>query len=175
MEVKEISIESISCREDWDLKLREDLMQVYKIADSIKEYGQLVPIICWKLENSENLQLLSGATILQALKRLGRQTVSAIIVKANNEEDALKIWCALNLNQRPINYIELAKKIKAYPGIKKAIANQTVMLQEEIDSLERILDFDWSCFAKAKAQAEGPNMFGGLFDETENGTSQNQS
>ena len=90
MEVKEISIESISCREDWDLKLREDLMQVYKIADSIKEYGQLVPIICWKLENSENLQLLSGATILQALKRLGRQTVSAIIVKANNEEDALK-------------------------------------------------------------------------------------
>ena len=165
MEIKEVALESIHIRPDWDLKLREDLMQVYKIADSIKEYGQLVPLVCWKMSPSGELYLLSGTTIYEALRRLGKTTACITIANALTEQDALKIWSALNLNQRPINYIELAKKIKAYPEIKKAMANQTVMLQEEIDTLEKILDFDWSCFAKAKEQAEGPDMFGGLFNE----------
>lgn len=174
MEIKEVAIESIHIHPDWDLKLREDLMQVYKIADSIKEYGQLVPIVCWKMSPTGELYLLSGATIYEALRRLARPTAYITIANAFTEQDALKIWSALNLNERPINYIELAKKIKAYPEIKKAMAKQTVLLQEEIDNLEKILDFDWSCFAKAKEQAEGPNMFGGLFDETENATQENQ-
>lgn len=167
MEIKEVAIESIHIRPDWDLKLRKDLMQVYKIADSIKEYGQLVPIVCWRMSPTGELQLLSGATIYEALRRLGKKTAFITIANAFTEQDALKIWSALNFNNRPINYIEVAKKIKAYPEIKKAIANQTILLQEEVDSLEKILDFDWSCFAKAKEQLEGPDMFGGLFDENQ--------
>lgn len=167
MEIKEVALESIHIRPDWDLKLREDLMQIYKIADSIKEYGQLVPIVCWKMVPSQELQLLSGATIYEALRRLGRKTAFITVANAMNEQDALKIWSALNLNERPINYIEFSKKVKQYPEIKRAIAKQTVMLQEEIDSIENLLDFDWSCFAKAKERTEGPDMFGGLFDGTD--------
>lgn len=161
MEIKEDFLSSIYCKPE-DLKLTEDTMQVWKLADSIKEYGQLVPIICYRTAEQGNLILIDGSLIIRALQYLGKNTGLVLDVGVKTEEEALRIWCALNLNQRPINYIELAKKIRAYPEIKKSLAKQTVLLQEEIDTLERILDFDWSCFAKAKAQADGPDLFGGL-------------
>lgn len=161
MELKEDFLNSIYCKPE-DLKLTEDTMQVWKLADSIKEYGQLIPIICYRIAPEGNLRLIDGRLIIQALKHLGRNTGMILDLGPKTEEEALKIWCALNLNQRPINYIELAKKIREYPEIKKAMANQTTLLQEEIETLEKILDFDWSCFAKAKAQVDGPDLFGGL-------------
>lgn len=161
MEIKEDFLTSIYCKPE-DLKLTEDSMQCWKIADSIKEYGQLVPIICYRKAEQGNLVLLDGSLIVKALQYLGKNTGLILDLGVKTDEEALKIWCALNLNQRPINYIELAKKIREYPEIKKALAKQTVLLQEEIETLEKILDFDWSCFAKAKAQAEGPDLFGGL-------------
>ena len=163
MEIKEDFLSSIFCKPE-DMKLTEDSMQVWKIADSIKEYGQLVPIICYRISEQGNLILIDGSLIIRALEKLGKNTGLILDVGVKTEEEALKIWCALNLNQRPINYIELAKKIRAYPEIKKSLAKQTVLLQEEIETLEKILDFDWSCFAKAKAQVEGPDLFGGLDD-----------
>ena len=162
MEIKEVAIESVHCKSGWGLKLREDLMQVYKLADSIREWGQMMPVICWEREGE--WELVSGATILAAMKILGKKTVYIYVSGAKNEQEALKIWAVLNLNYRPINYIEFAKKIKQYPEIKRALANQTILLKEEIESLEKLLDFDWGCFEKAKEQAEGPDMFGGLFD-----------
>ena len=163
MEIREEFLNFIYCKPE-DLKITEDSMQVWKLADSIKEYGQLVPIICYRIAEQGNLILIDGGLIIRALKYLGRNTGFILDVGVKTEQEAMQIWCALNLNQRPINYIELAKKIKAYPEIKKAMAKQTTLLQEEIETLEKILDFDWSCFAKAKEQAQGPDMFGGLFD-----------
>lgn len=159
MEIKELNISEIN-NPYWELKLRADNMYPYLLAESIKENGQLIPVVVWKKE--EAYCLLKGQTILRALSLLGQDKCVCAVSNATNEEDALKIWCALNLNSRAINYIEVAKKIKQYPSIKKAMEKQTIMLQEEINNLERILDFDWSCFAKAKEQANGPDLFGGL-------------
>lgn len=164
MEIKEVDLNQLRIF-GTDLKLSEDSMQIWKIADSIKEYGQLVPIICYQIYGEDYLFILDGSLIFKALRCLNRQKALVLNVGVRTREDALKIWFALNFNQRPINYIEVAKIIKAMPEIKNSLAKQTVLLQEEIDSLEKILDFDWSCFAKAKQQAEGPDMFGGLFDE----------
>lgn len=166
MEIREEFLSSIYCPED--LKLTEDTGQVWAISQSIESYGQLVPILCYRIAEQGNLILLDGRLIIRALKYLGRNTGKILDIGVKTEEEALKIWCALNLNQRPINYIELAKKIRKYPEIKKALANQTVLLQDEIESLEKILDFDWGCFAKAKEAAEGPDLFGGLNEDSEN-------
>lgn len=167
MEIREEFLNCIYCKPE-DLKITEDSMQVWKLADSIKEYGQLVPIICYRIAEGGNLILIDGKLIIKALSYLGRNTGFVLDVGVKTEQEALQIWCALSLNQRPINYIELAKKIKSRPEIKKALAKQTTLLQEEIDTLEKILDFDWSCFAKAKEQAEGPDLFGGFNGNQEN-------
>ena len=159
MEIKELTIDEIK-NPYWNLKLVSDSMRPYLLAESLKEFGQLIPVVVWKRE--QDCCLLKGQTILRALKLLSQERCICVISNATTEEDALKIWCAFNLNCRAINYIELAKKIKQYPSIKKAMEKQTIMLQEEIESLEKILDFDWSCFAKAKEQVSGPDLFGGL-------------
>lgn len=163
MEVKEETLSSIYCEPD-SLKLTEDSMQVWKIADSIKEYGQLLPIICYRIAEGRQLILIDGVLILKALQYLGKNTGFVLDAGIHTKYEALKIWSVLNLNTRPINYIELAKKIRKYPEIKKTIPNQTLMSNQEIESLDKSLDFDWSCFAKAKEQTEGPDMFGGLYD-----------
>ena len=163
MEIKEETLSSIFCEPD-RLKLTEDSMQVWKIADSIREYGQLIPIICYRIAEGGNLILIDGSLILRALQYLGKNTGFVLDVGIRTKAEALKIWSVLNLNARPINYIELAKKIREYPEIKKAIPNQTLMSNQEIESLDKALDFDWSYFAKAKEQTEGPDMFGGLYD-----------
>ena len=166
MEIKEEFLNCIYCRPE-DLKITEDSMQVWKLADSIKQYGQLVPIICHRTDMNSNLILIDGGLIIKALGRLGRNKGYVLDVGVKTEQEALQIWCALNLNQRPINYIELARKIKSHPEIKKALANQTLLLRDEIESLEKILDFDWSCFSKSKETGQTPDMFGGLFDENQ--------
>lgn len=167
MEIKEVDLNQLRIF-GTDLKLVEDTMQVWKIADSIKEYGQLVPIVCYQIYGEDYLFILDGSLIFRALKCLGKEKALVLNVGVRTQEEVVKIWCALNLNQRPINYIELAKKIKSHPEIKRSLAKQTVLLQDEIDTLEKILDFDWSCFAKAKEQAEGPDLFGGLNGNQEN-------
>lgn len=164
MEIKQVNLSEIFTRPE-DLKLTEDSMQVYKLADSIKQYGQLIPIICYRTSEQGNLILIDGSLIVNALRLSDIKTAFIVDLGVKTEQEALQIWCALNLNQRPINYIELAKKIKAYPDVKKAMAKQTILLQEEIDTLERILDFDWSCFSKAKAEAQGPDLFAGVNDD----------
>ena len=161
MEIKEVDLNQLRVF-GTDLKLVEDTMQVWKLADSIKEYGQLVPIVCYQIYGEDYLFILDGSLIFRALKCLEKEKALVLNVGVRTQEEVLKIWCALNLNQRPINYIELAKKIKSWPEIKKALAKQTTLLQDEIDTLEKILDFDWSCFAKAKEQANGPDLFGGF-------------
>lgn len=161
MEIKKVFLGEILIKPD-DLKLTGDYMAYYKISDSIKEYGQLKPVICYRTSENSGLLLLDGRLIIRALKYLGQDTAFILDLGIKTEQEALQIWCALNLNQRSTNYIELAKKIKAYPEIKKALSKQTTLLPEEIDSLEKILDFDWSCFAKAKQLADGPNLFEGL-------------
>ncbi len=165
MEIKEIALNDIYIKPE-DLRITEDSMHIWKISNSIKEYGQLRPIVCYRRLPDTGLILISGSLIMRALRFLGQTSASVLDLGVKTEQEALQIWCALSLNERPINYIELSKKIKSHPDIKKALANQTTLVQEQIDTLERLLDFDWSCFAEAKKQVDGPDLFGGIDEKT---------
>lgn len=88
--------------------LRADLRDIDDLAAKIEERGQLVAILVWLRRG--RYVLLSGHRRVAALRKLGQQTVKAIVYSDRDlsEQDALDIAIQDNVDRNNFSKLELA-------------------------------------------------------------------
>lgn len=106
--LSDIKIDEGQPREEFD---EERLKQ---LANSIKEVGQLQPIIVKKI--GENYLLISGERRYRAIKENGKKDkIAALIFSEDIKEDTLRqIQLVENLQRQDLNAIERAKSIQRF-------------------------------------------------------------
>ena len=96
---------------------RKDFNEEYlkELADSIKEYGILEPLIVTRIEESTEFgtdvsyQLLAGERRLMAAKLAGLSTVPALIKENVEEQEKLEIGLIENIQREDLNPLEKAR------------------------------------------------------------------
>ena len=107
-------------------RIRKDLGDVEALAESLKRYGQISPIVITK----KNI-LIAGERRLAAAKLLGWRTVNALISERSSELDRLEIEAEENLQRRDFTSQEAAEAArKIYnlqnPGFFRRILNAII-------------------------------------------------
>ena len=102
-------------------RVRHDIGDLTPLMESLKQYGQLSPIIV----NSKN-ELISGARRLTAVKRLGWPAIDALVIERNSELDKLQIEVEENIQRSNFTMEEIQEAFTrldklAKPGILKRI------------------------------------------------------
>lgn len=88
-------------------RIRKDLGNVNALAESLKRYGQIQPILI----NKKNV-LISGHRRLEAAKMLGWRTINAQIVDAGDELAKLELELEENLQRQDLNDEEIQRAMK---------------------------------------------------------------
>lgn len=103
MELKNIEINRIVTRQ----RIREDMGDIDTLANSIREFGLLTPILI-----NSNLRLISGLRRLEACKKLGQTHIQAILVDIQDENLLFHIESQENLCQKSLTASEIDKEIE---------------------------------------------------------------
>ncbi|MCA1949176.1 MAG: ParB N-terminal domain-containing protein [Treponema sp.] len=88
-------------------RIRKDLGNVNALAESLKRYGQIQPILI----NKKNV-LISGRRRLEAAKILGWRTINAQIIDATDELAKLELELEENLQRQDLNDEEVQTALK---------------------------------------------------------------
>ena len=107
-------------------RIRKNMGDIEALAESLKRYGQISPIVITK----KNV-LIAGERRLAAAKLLGWRTVNALISERSSELDRLEIEAEENLQRRDFTSEEVAEAArKIYnlrnPGFFRRIFNAIV-------------------------------------------------
>jgi ParB family chromosome partitioning protein len=94
-----ISPESIIVRK----RIRRDLGDITGLMESLKNYGQLTPIII-----NRNYELIAGYRRLQAAKRLGWKSVEAAMIDKPTERQKLEVEIEENVQRMELSAEEIA-------------------------------------------------------------------
>jgi ParB family chromosome partitioning protein len=98
-------------------RIRRDPGDIASLMESLKDYGQLTPIII-----NQNYELIAGFRRLQAAKRLGWKSIEAVILDKPSEQQKLEIEIEENIQREDLSSEEIAdglarlQKLKA-PGL----------------------------------------------------------
>jgi ParB family chromosome partitioning protein len=105
--VQKISIGEIDSG-DSKFRTRYDLgeKQITELANSIKNEGLINPIVV-RRKGDSGYQLISGFRRVEAVRRLGEDTVDAIVVSADDDK-AFRIAVSENLRRKSLTPVELA-------------------------------------------------------------------
>lgn len=95
---------------------------IRELAQSIKEYGLLQPVVVRKIEN-DNYELIVGERRLKACKELGLQTIPAII-KDFDEEKSFVLSVIENIQREDLNIVDEAFAYKNLMEICEFTHNQ---------------------------------------------------
>lgn len=85
-------------------RVRKDLGDIEALMQSLKEYGQLYPIII-----NRDYELIAGYRRLEAAKRLGWQSINAVILNESSELQKLEIELEENVQRLNLSAEELAE------------------------------------------------------------------
>jgi ParB family chromosome partitioning protein len=85
-------------------RIRKDLGDIHSLAESLKRYGQISPIVI-----SKNNVLIAGGRRLEAAKFLGWRTINAVIADAPGELGRLELEVEENVQRRDFNPEEVAE------------------------------------------------------------------
>ncbi len=88
-----------------------DEEKLKELAESIKTYGILLPLIVRETENKDGFILVAGERRLRAAKLAGIQKVPVVINSTTNEEKILEIQLVENLQRVDLNPYEKAEAI----------------------------------------------------------------
>ena len=104
-------------------RIRKDMGDIEGLADSLKRYGQITPIVISK----RNL-LIAGGRRLAAAKHLGWRTINAVISETADELARLELEVEENVQRRDFSMEEVADATrKIYrlqnPGFFRRILN----------------------------------------------------
>ena len=104
-------------------RIRKDMGDIEGLAESLKRYGQISPIVI-----SKTNVLIAGGRRLEAAKHLGWRTINAIISESSNELARLELEVEENIQRRDFNMEEVAEATKRIynlqnPGFFRRILN----------------------------------------------------
>jgi ParB family chromosome partitioning protein len=104
-------------------RIRKDMGDIVALADSMKRYGQMSPIVL----NNRN-QLIAGGRRLEAARYLGWRTINATIVDINDGLPMLEYEVEENLQRQNFSVDELAQAARRLnklrnPGVFQRIWN----------------------------------------------------
>jgi ParB family chromosome partitioning protein len=107
-------------------RIRKDLGDIDALAESLKRYGQISPIVI-----SKRNMLIAGGRRLEAAKHLGWRTINAIVLENTDEISRLELEVEENLQRRDFNMEEVAEATrKIYrlqnPGFFRRILNAII-------------------------------------------------
>jgi ParB family chromosome partitioning protein len=107
-------------------RIRRDMGDIEALAESLKRYGQISPIIVSK----KNL-LIAGGRRLEAAKHLGWRTINAIILENTDEISRLELEVEENLQRHDFNMEEVAEATRQIyrlknPGFLRRILNAII-------------------------------------------------
>jgi ParB family chromosome partitioning protein len=85
-------------------RVRKDMGDIVALADSMKRYGQLNPIVL----NNRN-QLVAGGRRLEAARYLGWRTINAVVLDINESLAMLEYEVEENLQRQNFSAEELAQ------------------------------------------------------------------
>ena len=117
-------------------RIRKDMGDIEALAESLKRYGQISPIVI-----SEKNVLIAGGRRLEAAKYLGWRTINAVVSESASELARLELEIEENMQRRDFNMEEVAeatKKLYRYqhPGIFRRILNTLLRFLRWIFMLE---------------------------------------
>jgi ParB family chromosome partitioning protein len=118
-------------------RIRRDLGDFEGLVESLKKHGQLTPIIV-----NRNNELIAGYRRLQAAKRLGWQSIEAVILDRPLEQQKLEIEIEENVQRQDLSAEELAEgmirlqKLRR-PGVLARIWNFILRLLRTIFRINR--------------------------------------
>ncbi|MDO5047104.1 MAG: ParB/RepB/Spo0J family partition protein [Anaerococcus sp.] len=121
--VKAIEIDKIKARDDQPRK-NFDKNAIEGLAQSIKEYGLLNPIVLTKKPGSDSYEILAGERRFRASKLLGLKEIDAII-RDYSKKDVDILSLMENIQREDLSALEEAR---AY----KKLVDEFAMTQEEI-------------------------------------------
>jgi len=104
-------------------RIRKDMGDIAILAESLKRYGQISPIVI-----SKRNQLIAGQRRLEAAKSLGWRTINAIISESSGELNHLELELEENIQRHDFSMEEIAEATRAIyrlrnPGILRRIFN----------------------------------------------------
>ncbi|MBN2736910.1 MAG: ParB N-terminal domain-containing protein [Spirochaetales bacterium] len=105
----QLPIESIRIRK----RVRKDLGDLGPLMDSLRNFGQLNPIVIDK-----NYELIAGHRRLESAKRIGWSTVFVAIVETQDDITKLEIELEENLQRRDLTETELADGLNQLKKLK---------------------------------------------------------
>jgi ParB family chromosome partitioning protein len=85
-------------------RIRKEMGDIVALADSMKRYGQMNPIVL----NNRN-QLIAGCRRLEAARYLGWRTINAVVVDLNESLAMLEYEVEENLQRQNFSAEELAQ------------------------------------------------------------------
>jgi ParB family chromosome partitioning protein len=85
-------------------RIRKDMGDIESLAESLKRYGQISPIVV-----SKKNVLIAGGRRLEAAKHLGWRTINAIISESSAELERLELEVEENIQRRDFNMEEVAE------------------------------------------------------------------
>ncbi len=116
---------------------------INELADSIKRFGLIQPIVVRKKNNA--YQLISGERRLRAAKKAGLPFIKAIVVDTN-DVDAAAITMVENLIREDLNFVDEAKGIKKlrdeFNLSNEEIANMLGKSKSTVSNKIRILNLN---------------------------------
>jgi len=106
--LKEVAVDKIQVMKN----IRTEMGDLSYLMQSIKQHGLLEPIGIWETEPKE-LVLVFGGRRLQAVKKLGWKTITAIVSKEKiTEQDFLLLNTVENIQREDISPVELGRICK---------------------------------------------------------------
>ncbi len=96
-------------------------LRVGKLADSIREDGQQIPVILRRRAGTGKLQVVSGFRRITAIKKLGWDTVNAVVREdLQDDGEAVKVSVIENEMRQTYNDLDRAYAIIAYRNLGKS-------------------------------------------------------
>jgi ParB family chromosome partitioning protein len=94
-------------------RIRKELGDIEALADSLKRFGQISPIVI-----SKKNVLIAGGRRLEAAKSLGWRTINAVISESSGELARLEMEVEENIQRRDFNMEEVAEATKKIYRLK---------------------------------------------------------
>jgi ParB family chromosome partitioning protein len=107
-------------------RLRKDLGDIDALADSMKRFGQICPIVL-----TNNNVLIAGGRRLEAARALGWRTINAVIANIPEGVETLEYEVEENLQRQNFSSEEVADAVRKlnkirYPGFFRRILNRLI-------------------------------------------------
>jgi ParB family chromosome partitioning protein len=117
-------------------RIRRDLGDIASLAESLKRFGQISPIVISK----KNL-LIAGGRRLEAAKALGWRTINAVILDAPGDLSKLEIEVEENIQRRDFTPEEMSEALKKIyrlktPGIFHRIISALIRFFKKLFRME---------------------------------------